>query len=168
MTNPTNQRGKRMARKLKITSALVAGTSGDDFIHGSNKALTPDTINAGAGDDTIKTYQGADTVSGGSGADKFIVDWPDSNAGADFGVDRYTDFKTSEGDNIDLSYVSHYSDADMAVAVSRKVNFGDVTLTPIAGGTHVHVEVVAGNPTWDIDIDVMSDEPLAAASFVFG
>lgn len=163
----TKPKGHKMARKIKVTSALVAGTPSADFIHGSNKALNPDTINAGAGDDTIKTYQGADTVSGGAGADKFIVDWPDSNAGADFGVDKFTDFKTSEGDNIDLSYVSHYSTADMATAVSRKVNFGDVTLTAIAGGTHVHVEVVAGDPTWDIDIDVLSDEPLTSASFVF-
>lgn len=141
-----------MARKIKA-EALAIATDGDDFLHGSNKVLTPDTLDGGAGNDTLKSYQGADTLIGGDGSDTFLFDWYDSNTGADFGVDTIADF-TSE-DFISFQYARHYSAADMAVAVSRAVNADDVTLTPTADGTHVHVEVVAGDPTWDIDIDVV-------------
>jgi len=156
-----------MARKVKASALAAVATDGADFLHGSNKLLSPDVLDGGLGDDMLKSYIGDDALIGGAGADTFIFDWYDSNAGADFGVDRIEDFNAAEGDKIDLSHATHYSEADMAVAVSRAVNASDVTLTPEAGsGTHIHVEVVAGDPTWDIDIvDVLGTVTLA--DFIF-
>lgn len=48
---------------------VVAATSGNDVILGSNRA---DTINGGAGDDKIYGYDGSDIINGGTGRDQLF------------------------------------------------------------------------------------------------
>lgn len=135
-----------MARKVKST--LLAAISGDD------------------GDNFIQSFQGADIMTGGAGADTFqIHSWASSNAGADFGEDTITDFEAI--DKIDVANIRHYSEANVLVATSRELAFSDITFTPIAGGNHMHIEVVAGDNRWDVDMDILGVMP-TEDQFIFG
>lgn len=58
-----------------------------------------DAIGGGMADDSISGGPGVDTLTGGGGADKFIY------TGITDGNDTITDFKTSEGDALDLRAV---------------------------------------------------------------
>ena len=154
-----------MARKsnkddVSVTFA-VAGTDDDDVLNGRNDA--DDVLDGGAGNDYLDSFGGADTLIGGSGADTFKVhSWASSNLSA--GVDTIMDFEAS--DKIDLTNLRHYSEADVLVATSRPVEWGDITLIPIAGGNHMHVEVVAGDSRWDVDMDILGETP-TVDSFIF-
>jgi hypothetical protein len=116
----------------------------------------PDTLDGGLGDDYIESFQGADILTGGAGADTFhFTSWASSNVST--GVDTITDFESA--DVIDLTNLQHYSQADMAGAVSRAVNFGDVSLEPIAGGNILRVEVVAGDDRWNVTMNILGETP---------
>jgi Ca2+-binding RTX toxin-like protein len=99
---------------LATAAVQVTGGSGSDTLinvenlSGSSYAdtLTGSTLNntlsGGAGNDLLTGGRGADRLAGGTGADRF-----DFNALAEMGLssstwDTITDFKTSEGDKIDL------------------------------------------------------------------
>jgi hypothetical protein len=150
-----------MARKpnkhVIAPSLAIAGTDGNDTIIGSNRDDQPgDVLDGGAGNDYLDGLQGADTLIGGSGADTFKVhSWASSNVST--GVDTITDFESA--DVIDLTNLQHYSQADMAGAVSRAVNFGDVSLEPIAGGNILRVEVVAGDDRWNVTMNILGETP---------
>ncbi|WP_454238384.1 beta strand repeat-containing protein [Pseudomonas sp. AP3_22 TE3818] len=78
-----------------------------------------DTLTGGAGNDLLIGGTGLDKLYGGAGADKF-----DFNALSEMGLgaalrDVIGDFKTSEGDRIDLSTL----DANLATAANDAFNF---------------------------------------------
>ncbi|MGF6198149.1 beta strand repeat-containing protein [Pseudomonas laurylsulfatiphila] len=78
-----------------------------------------DTLTGGAGNDLLIGGTGLDKLYGGAGADKF-----DFNALSEMGLgaalrDVIGDFKTSEGDKIDLSTL----DANLATAANDAFNF---------------------------------------------
>lgn len=147
----------RKPNKHDINLALVITPDSDGNLLGRNDE--DDTLIGDANDNTLDGLQGVDTLTGGAGADVFKVhSWASSNV--TYGVDTITDFEAA--DTIDLSNVTHYSDADMMVAVSRDLMFSDITLTPIVGGNHMHVEVVAGDARWDVDMDILGATPTEA------
>lgn len=76
----------------------VLGGSGGDILNGGTGA---DYLYAGSGNDMLEGGQGIDTLKGGRGADTFIFDA--DSAYAD--IDIIKDFKTYQGDAIDISDV---------------------------------------------------------------
>jgi Ca2+-binding RTX toxin-like protein len=116
---------------LATTAAQATGGSGSDTLlnvenlTGSNYAdtLTGSTasnyLNGGAGNDVLTGGLGADKLTGGTGADRF-----DFNLLTEMGLtsttwDTITDFKTSEGDKIDLLGV----DANTALSGDQAFTF---------------------------------------------
>ena len=106
--------GTAVTASLATTAVQATGGSGSDTLVsienliGSAYAdkLTGNTganaLNGGAGNDLLTGGLGADKLTGGTGTDRF-----DFNALAEMGListtrDTITDFKTSEGDKIDL------------------------------------------------------------------
>ena len=82
---------------------LIGGT-GNDLLNGGY-GLDGDTLQGGAGNDTLIGAYGRDVERGGIGADHFIL-----NAYYESGItaatrDLVTDFKTVEGDKIDLTAI---------------------------------------------------------------
>lgn len=152
----------RKPNKHDISIALaIDGTDDSEILNGRNDE--DDVINGGGGNDTIDGLQGVDMLTGGAGADTFHLYWFSSNV--TYGVDTITDFEAA--DFIDLQTITtHYSEADLLVATTRALDFGDVTLEPIAGGNILHVEVVAGDPTWDVTMVILGETP-TEAQFVF-
>jgi hypothetical protein len=86
---------------MQGSSVNIAGpTFGNDYLTGTNKS---DKILALSGDDTIFGSGGADILSGGLGADTFKFDNPTDTGINSKTRDTIKDFKTIEGDKIDLS-----------------------------------------------------------------
>lgn len=141
---------------------LISGLDGNDYIQGGNLG---DQLNGDNGNDTLVGMQGADTLTGGSGSDTFLYgNWAHSHVATGdwptLGVDTITDFEAV--DKIDLKAVSHYTvsgDPNSAVPLTMS----NITVTPI-DATHstVHVSIVAGDPTWDMDINVTGVAPDAS------
>ena len=107
--NVENLTGSGYADKL-------TGNAGNNYLIGGTGN---DTLNGGAGDDVLVGGLGADNLTGGTGADKFIF-----NSLAEMGLtsttrDTITDFKTSEGDKIDLQGL----DANTALAGHQAFTF---------------------------------------------
>jgi Ca2+-binding RTX toxin-like protein len=75
-------------------------TSGNDEITGTSKA---DKLSALAGTDTLSGGLGADTLTGGSGSDVFKFNNIKETGITSKTSDTITDFKSSEGDKINLS-----------------------------------------------------------------
>jgi Ca2+-binding RTX toxin-like protein len=98
-----------------LGSNTVYGYAGNDKITGSALAdildggAGNDNLIGGAGDDALIGGAGKDTFTGGTGADTFSF-----AALADLGADSKTmdtikDFKTAEGDKIDLSGIGSFT-----------------------------------------------------------
>ena len=79
---------------------VLTGGSGNDIIRGGDGN---DTILGGAGDDYLNGGAGNDIITGGLGADTVAFDLLINDATGGNDVDTWTDFKLSEGDNIDVS-----------------------------------------------------------------
>ncbi|PPK39550.1 hypothetical protein CD175_08675 [Pseudomonas laurylsulfatiphila] len=102
----------------------LTGGNFNDILTGSTTANTlsggagNDTLNGGAGNDLLLGGTGVDRLNGGSGADRF-----DFNVLSEMGLgvlrDVLGDFKTSEGDKIDLSTL----DANTATATNEAFIF---------------------------------------------
>ncbi len=103
----------------------LSGSTGSNYLNGGagNDTLDGgagnDTLDGGAGNDLLTGGLGADQLTGGTGADRF-----DFNALTEMGLtsttwDTITDFKTSEGDKIDLLGV----DANTALAGDQAFTF---------------------------------------------
>jgi len=163
-----------MSKPIKFAGLT---SSGDDFIQGysANDVLHGgagnDYINGGDGNDQLYGDDGNDVLCGGRGADQLY-----GGAGADtflFGgwyqsVDQngerdvIGDFEAQ--DKIDLSAVHHVIDAYTAVALTMD----NITIeTTGANQYRVHVNVVEGNSSWDMGIDVVGVQP-TAANFILG
>ncbi|MCX7256972.1 MAG: DUF4347 domain-containing protein [Polaromonas sp.] len=109
LKNVENLTGSNYADRLTggIGNNVLIGGSGNDLLNG------------GAGNDVLIGGLGADTRTGGTGADRF-----DFNLLTEMGLsstswDTITDFKTSEGDKIDLLGV----DANPALAGDQAFSF---------------------------------------------
>ncbi|MCX7256971.1 MAG: alpha/beta hydrolase-fold protein [Polaromonas sp.] len=94
----------------------LTGSIGNNYLNGG---AGNDMLNGGAGNDVLIGGLGADTLTGGTGADRF-----DFNLLTEMGLssitwDTITDFKTSEGDKIDLLGV----DANPALAGDQADSF---------------------------------------------
>ena len=109
----------------------LLGRGGNDRLNGGAGS---DTLDGGAGSDSLSGGDGKDTLIGGLGADRLTggtgADRFDFNALAELGLasaarDTITDFKTSEGDKIDLLGV----DADTALAGNQAFTFLGVVST---------------------------------------
>ncbi|HKS11601.1 MAG TPA: immunoglobulin-like domain-containing protein [Pseudomonas sp.] len=113
---------------------ILFGQGGDDTLDGGkgNDILVggtgKDILLGGEGDDILIGGKGDDTLTGGSGADLFV--W---KAG-DFGADKITDFKASEGDRLDLR------DLLQGEKVSTIDNFLKVTTDNGTSTLHVNVQ----------------------------
>ncbi|WP_085723023.1 calcium-binding protein [Pseudomonas sp. R37(2017)] len=128
-----------VAASLAVTTVQVTGGSGSDTLLGFeslagsnfNDTLTGnvaantlsggagnDVLNGGAGNDLLIGGVGVDQLNGGVGADRF-----DFDALSEMGLgtlrDVIGDFKTAEGDKIDLSTL----DANVATAVNEAFSF---------------------------------------------
>jgi len=78
----------------------VSGDAGNDLVIGGSG---DDTLNGNLGEDTLYGGAGADVLTGGSGADRFDFDAVTESGTTAATRDRITDFKRSQGDQIDLS-----------------------------------------------------------------
>ncbi|MCX7257095.1 MAG: hypothetical protein NTZ64_10255 [Polaromonas sp.] len=94
----------------------LTGNAGNNYLTG---CTGNDALNGGAGNDVLIGGLGADQLTGGTGADRF-----DFNTLTELGLtiatwDTITDFKTSEGDKIDLLGV----DANTALTGDQAFTF---------------------------------------------
>ncbi|MFC0666734.1 M10 family metallopeptidase C-terminal domain-containing protein [Azotobacter chroococcum] len=122
--------GRAVIASLATTVAQATGGSGRDTLlnfenlTGSNYndtltgSAVANTLNGGAGNDLLIGGLGVDRLNGGTGADRF-----DFNALTEMGLaalrDVIGDFKTSEGDKLDLSTL----DGNAATAANEAFSF---------------------------------------------
>lgn len=129
---------------------LLGGAGRDTLLGGSGG----DILNGGDGADSLRGGTGRDQLTGGGGGDKFIFG-PGESAGAP-GVtnDRIRDFKTSEGDKIDLQLI----DARASVTGNQSFTFiGTAGFNKVAG--QLRFETISGNTfvSGDVDGDGLAD-----------
>lgn len=141
----------------------LAGGNGNDRLLGGNGR---DILNGGAGDDRLNGGQGADTLTGGKGADTFIFS---SAAQAD--GDTITDFRSKQGDIIDLSAIDAneakggdqafrlIGDDDFSGSVRELRVWSDAGQTFVAGDTD-------GDGTADFTITLEGTLTLGADDFL--
>lgn len=116
------------------------GDNGNDFLHGEGGN---DTIVGGNGDDRINGNSGDDRLNGNAGADTFIF-----HGGS--GDDRIADFDPNEGDKIDLSGLSHITDAQDFID-NNITDTGTGLLLDLGNGNSVILENVASVSLLDVD-----------------
>jgi Ca2+-binding RTX toxin-like protein len=116
---------------LNINPVTVSDTSGgNDYLDGG---AGNDTLYGGGGDDILVIGDGLDNAHGGAGADTFKLTLIDAYA------DNIQDFKTSEGDKIDISQVLEGYDPlsdDIADFVQLVQNGANTELRINADGDH--------------------------------
>ena len=88
------------------------GTTGNDTLNGD---AGKDTLDGGAGNDTITGGADSDSLTGGAGADTFVYT---SNVKDSAGIrlDTIVDFKTTDGDKIDLNAIDAKSSTPIVLA----------------------------------------------------
>ncbi|SMX27532.1 Bifunctional hemolysin/adenylate cyclase precursor [Pelagimonas phthalicica] len=116
------------------------GDNGNDFLHGEGGN---DTIVGGNGDDRINGNSGDDRLNGNAGADTFVF-----HGGS--GDDRIADFDPNEGDKIDLSGLSHITDAQDFID-NNITDTGTGLLLDLGNGNSVILENVASVSLLDVD-----------------
>lgn len=135
--------------RLTGTAALNAtGSNGADRLEGNAGA---NTLDGRGGNDVLLGGAGADTLLGGRGADRFVID---SLAG---GVDTIRDFRTREGDVLDLSELITAYDGTPA---------NHVRLTGSGGVVQVEVDVDGGGNSFVPAVTVRGDIGLDVNSLV--
>jgi large repetitive protein len=144
-----------------------AGEAGAVTLTGSARAdvltggLGADTLTGSAGNDTLIGGAGADRLTGGLNADSFRFD----NA-ADAAGDVITDFKTSQGDKLDLQLI----DADAGVVGDQAFAFiGSNAFSNVAGELRFAAGMLEGdldgNGVADFQIQMDMVATLAATDF---
>lgn len=131
----------------------VFGGAGADSITGT---ATDDTLVGDGGNDTITGGGGRDTLVGRKGADTFVFDTGDSTNAA---RDTIRDFKSAQGDKIDLSSV--------AIAFNDTGAFSNTAGEVIAIGKYVRVDE-DGDGVADMVINMRSDLGLVESDFILG
>lgn len=135
--------------RLTGTAALNAtGSNAADRLEGNAGA---NTLDGRGGNDVLLGGAGADTLLGGRGADRFVID---SLAG---GVDTIRDFRTREGDVLDLSELITAYDGTPA---------NHVRLTGSGGMVQVEVDTDGGGNSFVPAVTVRGDIGLDVASLV--
>lgn len=114
-----------------LGSDTCDGGDGADIVRGGQEN---DLVLGGAGDDYVSGDRGADTVTGGAGADRF-------HTFGDAGLDVVTDFRTSDGDRVELDLGTNYTVSQLG---------GDTVINMVGGGQMVlvGVELAALPPGW--------------------
>ncbi len=115
---------------------IVKGGAGNDHVYGG---LGNDNVQGGLGDDFVYGGAGTDTLAGGAGADTFVfADGDLTNSAAT--TDTIVDFKTAQGDILDLSAIDANTglggNQGFSVVGSFSHTAGELTLS-YNGGTNV-------------------------------
>ncbi|MDW8369845.1 MAG: calcium-binding protein [Geminicoccaceae bacterium] len=135
--------------RLTGTAALDAtGSNGAERLEGNSGA---NTLDGRGGNDVLAGGGGADTLLGGRGADRFVID---SLAG---GVDTIRDFRTREGDVLDLSELITSFDGTPA---------NHVRLSGSGGVVQVEVDTDGGGNSFTPAVTVRGDIGLDVNSLV--
>ncbi len=133
----------------------VFGNDGDDLLYGG---AGNDTISGGNGNDTIFGGSGTDVLTGGRGADVFVFESvTDSPHGT--GRDRITDFRSSEGDLIDLRGLSQ----ELTFVTSFTGVAGQVRYNSTIGRLYVDL---TGTGATDFSVDLDGAPSLTAADLI--
>jgi hypothetical protein len=128
---------------ISITSATGIATSID-------AGKGNDKITGGKGDDWIVGGKGNDMLTGGKGSDTFVFITADSGNSIKL-ADTITDFKSAEGDSIDLSGVDAKNNL---VNDQPFVNTTRIGATAIANGLWFTGGVLYGDTTGDLIADL--------------
>lgn len=156
----------------------MTGTSGNDTLRGGdgNDVLLGlagnDSLVGGTGNDSLTGGLGADTLVGGTGADHFrYVNGNDSGKGTVY-HDLITDFRTAQGDKINLSAI----DANPVLSGDQAFKFLTTDFTGSAGQVRFYVDSelglgiveadINGDAVADIEIALAGVTTLAATDFV--
>lgn len=113
---------------LLVNIEHLIGSSFNDMLMGNavnnilNGNLGNDTLNGGSGNDILTGGAGADTHIGGLGADRFVFSTATTAT-----LDTINDFKTAEGDVIDLSQFAA-SPADVAFDIDQITSVTETSL----------------------------------------
>lgn len=134
--------------KGKVTAY---GGSGADVMIGSQ---VKDTLIGDGGNDTITGGGGADVLIGKKGADTFVFEAGDSGTKA---RDQIRDFKTAQGDKIDVSAIASTFNATGIFSSTA----GEV----IASGQYVKIDI-DGDGVSDFEINMRSDLGLVESDFI--
>jgi Ca2+-binding RTX toxin-like protein len=120
-----------------------------------NKSLVgtaaAETLLGGAGNDTLKGGAGADTLTGGGGTDTFVF------TAANEGPDLITDFRSVEGDKLDLQGVFGGAVASFAAAQAG----GYLALADTPPGVKVAVDANGGADAY-VTLAVLANTTVAA------
>ncbi|MGL4963411.1 MAG: calcium-binding protein [Inquilinus sp.] len=143
-----------------VTVSLTTGTGtggdaqGDTFIsiENINGSTGADWIAGDAQANVLNGWAGQDALRGGGGADRFVFTAiTDSKVGA---ADAITDFKSFEGDRVDLSAI----DANTSAAGNQAFSFiGNGAFTHHAGELRSTVSFGVTTITGDVNGDGVSD-----------
>ncbi|MGF0538175.1 DUF5801 repeats-in-toxin domain-containing protein, partial [Agrobacterium sp. ES01] len=126
---------------------VLNGLGGDDILIGNDG---DDFLNGGAGNDILFGGLGFDTLTGGDGADTFVFDATALN-GLEV-ADIITDFKTADGDALDISalldnILGHEAvEGDVSSLVKTTVDGAD-TVVSVGGEGNWHDVAVLENHT---------------------
>ena len=126
----------------------LKGLGGNDSLGGYEGN---DNLNGGDGSDLLSGDEGTDALTGGVGSDRFYF-WAENNSPNSSLRDSIKDFKSSEGDEIDISAI----DADASTPFSNEAftNF-QINYDPIS---HILSADVIGSST-DFSVDLTGVGP---------
>ena len=102
----------------------LKGLGGNDYLYGYEGN---DNLNGGDGNDFLSGDEGTDTLTGGVGADWFYF-WDEDHSPNSGLRDSIKDFKTSEGDKIDISSI----DADAGTIGNEAFASWQISYDPIS------------------------------------
>jgi VCBS repeat-containing protein len=161
-----------------VTAALadiIYGMAGDDEIRsgGGNDTIyggaDGDALDGGAGNDILSGGADSDDLIGGLGADVFLYYLATESTVAN--SDKIKDFKASEGDKIDLSFIDASTavggNNDFALVSSFTRVAGQLVITTTSSGVYWVQGDVNGDGVADLQIEVRSDTPLTDNDFRF-
>ncbi len=148
---------------------LMQGLNGNDQLNGDSGN---DRIYGGSGRDTIAGGKGKDLAYGGAGADRFVYAAGDISSGLSLaGAERILDFRSSDGDKIDLSAI----DANLNGGGNESFQFiASAAFTNVAGQLRFETDGINALVLADVNGDGVADfalrlngvSSLAATDFV--
>lgn len=143
------------------------GGTGDDRLAGM---LGNDTLDGGSGSDLLYGGGGADQLYGGKGADLFAYDRISDSQVAGSTCDVIFDFRASEGDRIDLSYI----DANTKIVGDQGFTFlgtktfsgkaGELRYEKKASDTYIYADV---NGDKKVDFSIHLDDAMSLSKGYF-
>jgi Ca2+-binding RTX toxin-like protein len=121
----------------------LVGSSHDDVMKGDKYA---NWLVGGGGSDELRSHAGADTMTGGSGSDTFVFLRKDvmTNGGLHLGVDRITDFTTS--DTLDMRDFHKDESVPLDDAFMFTQQDGGTMISALVGNVYVDVVFLENVP----------------------